>query len=223
MAQAARIKEARIAAGFDSAAAAVRRFHWNEAAYRHHENGTRAATHEFSNYARAYKVSEAWLRCLTDDRGSGVRGARVIGQAALGVWHDEAVQPHDFEEPIISVPVRETDLTADSRFAIRVGDGSINKALPRDWYAICVPLMTEEPPVRDFVVGDILYIERRNKQGFRERSLRRVSLANATKMHLSTHSTDAKLKHDLIYPPVNAERVRLLGRMIGKYADYKPH
>jgi hypothetical protein len=39
--RAERLREARKAAGFTSAAEAANRFEWQEAAYRHHENGTR--------------------------------------------------------------------------------------------------------------------------------------------------------------------------------------
>ena len=56
----ARLKAARIAAGFESAQAAARRFGWPYPTYAQHEGGNgvgRSASH----YARAFKVSEAWL------------------------------------------------------------------------------------------------------------------------------------------------------------------
>lgn len=52
-----RLRDARIAAGFASAAAAARAFGWGEALYRHHENGTRpyGAKHAAS-YAQAFHI-----------------------------------------------------------------------------------------------------------------------------------------------------------------------
>lgn len=220
-AQAARIRQAREAAGYKSAAAAIRRFKWPESGYRHHENGTRAATFEFANYAKAYRVSEAWLRCITDDKNAGIRGAPVIGQAAIDIWHGEMTEPTAAIGRIVSVPVQESDENADARFAIRVADASVDKALPRDWFAICVAIAEED--AASFLVGELLYIER-VKRGLRELSLRRVSASAGVKMQLSTHSTDAKLKQHLAYPSANAgERIRLIGRVVGKYADYIPN
>lgn len=59
---AARLREARTKAGFASAAAAARKFGWGEAAYRHHENGTRSfSIEQAQQYASAFLVSIGWL------------------------------------------------------------------------------------------------------------------------------------------------------------------
>lgn len=65
--QAERLKEARIAAGFESAEAACQAFGWKAAAYRHHEGAVRSFDVETAaRYARAFRVSPAWLLGLED-------------------------------------------------------------------------------------------------------------------------------------------------------------
>ena len=57
-----RLKLARIAAGFDTATAAIERHYWRAALYRHHENGKSSFSRiEAKNYAYAYNVSADWL------------------------------------------------------------------------------------------------------------------------------------------------------------------
>lgn len=57
-----RLKEAREAAGFKSAAAAVERFGWKGSTYYGHENGSRGVDIETAEgYAKAFKVPAAWL------------------------------------------------------------------------------------------------------------------------------------------------------------------
>jgi hypothetical protein len=56
----ARLRRARIAAGFDSAAAAARFFGWTYPTYAQHEGGHGVGKNP-ARYARAFKVSETWL------------------------------------------------------------------------------------------------------------------------------------------------------------------
>lgn len=66
-----RLRTAREKAGFPSAAAAARHHGWGEAAYRHHENGTRAfGIEQGVQYAAAYKVAASWLLALVDSSDS---------------------------------------------------------------------------------------------------------------------------------------------------------
>ena len=66
-----RLRLAREKAGFSSAAAAARHYSWGEAAYRHHENGTRAfGIDQAVAYARAFKVSASWLLAIADKLGT---------------------------------------------------------------------------------------------------------------------------------------------------------
>lgn len=221
-----RLRYIREKRGFKTAEAAAKRFGWNAVTLRAHENlkesaTPRGITRAAARYAKAYKVSEAWLRCLTDDEDSGVKGAPIVGQAAAGVWHEEMTQFQAAASGHILVPASEADDESSLRFSVLVADDTINKALPRDTYAICEPV-ADAPAPDDFVVGDILYIERTNKAKMREFSLRRVSSLARNAVVLSTYSTGPK-KADLHFPaPSGAERVRILGKVVGKYADYVP-
>ncbi len=60
-----RLRHARKEAGFKSASAAARANGWNEAAYRHHENGTRGyGIDQAIAYGAAFSVSPSWLLTL---------------------------------------------------------------------------------------------------------------------------------------------------------------
>jgi phage repressor protein C with HTH and peptisase S24 domain len=74
----ARLKEARIAAGFASAEAACNAFGWKPAAYRHHEGGVRAFDRDTAiQYGKAYKVNPGWLLGLDGYRTKAELAAAV--------------------------------------------------------------------------------------------------------------------------------------------------
>lgn len=57
-----RLRKAREAAGFPSARAAAKRFHWVESTYSSHENGqTSVPPRAAAKYAKAFKVSPGWI------------------------------------------------------------------------------------------------------------------------------------------------------------------
>jgi len=73
-----RLKRARIAKGFKSAAAASRAYGWGESAYRHHENGIRDFDKDTAErYARAFGVKASWL--LLGDGDGPVKEAPAQG------------------------------------------------------------------------------------------------------------------------------------------------
>jgi hypothetical protein len=60
--RAARLRDARLAAGFENATVAAERFGWPVITYRSHENGIRGLRPAIAKrYAKAYKVSLSWL------------------------------------------------------------------------------------------------------------------------------------------------------------------
>jgi DNA-binding XRE family transcriptional regulator len=61
--RAERLREARLRAGYTSAAAAARQFRWTKPTYAGHENGSRTFSWEDAQrYAKAFKVEPLWLR-----------------------------------------------------------------------------------------------------------------------------------------------------------------
>lgn len=64
-----RLRRARLAAGFRTAAGAARKFGWEQPAYRSHDNGARTFGRDRAEvYARAFSVSAAWLMALSENR-----------------------------------------------------------------------------------------------------------------------------------------------------------
>lgn len=76
-----RLQRAREAAGLPSARAAAERFGWNYDTYAQHENGTRGITRSADRYAKAFKVSKAWL--LTGEGRGPSNDAQALEEAEL--------------------------------------------------------------------------------------------------------------------------------------------
>jgi hypothetical protein len=79
-ARAARLREARIAAGFADATKAAERFGWHVVTYRSHENAIRGLKSSIvARYAKAYKVSFTWLATGEGPmRGPGIDAALMV-------------------------------------------------------------------------------------------------------------------------------------------------
>lgn len=92
-----RLEQARIRRGFKKPKDAVERFGWKYDTYIQHERGERGITRAAGDYARAYRVSKAWL--LT---GEGEPGAlsKIVGKAGAktdgSILFAEADGPGDF-------------------------------------------------------------------------------------------------------------------------------
>ena len=57
-----RLREARLSAGYESAAAAANRFGWGVSTYAGHENGSRGFKDDLAaQYARAFRVTPEWI------------------------------------------------------------------------------------------------------------------------------------------------------------------
>lgn len=74
--QAARLRKARAAAGYDTAAAAARAMGIKEPAYHNHENGTAGLSRAGERYARFFRVNLDWL--LTGHGEMRRRSSRAI-------------------------------------------------------------------------------------------------------------------------------------------------
>ncbi|XBQ17405.1 MAG: XRE family transcriptional regulator [Oceanicaulis sp.] len=112
-----RLKRARRDAGYDTAAAAAERFGWKRFTYFAHENGTRGLRKDAAErYARAFKVSAAWL--LTGEQRGAVRvlplsaSVRAGGELcamddhAKGAGLDEVEAPPGCPDNAVAVVVR---------------------------------------------------------------------------------------------------------------------
>lgn len=217
--QAARLREARKMRSFKSASEAAKRYGWSSK-YISHENGTRGIGRMYREYARKFRVNPSWLLGHSDERDSIVRGINVVADAAIGTWHEGVNQPTGSRrntQKNVGVPTRQNH-DDDDKFAVRLADASMNKVVRQGAFAILLPADERT----DFKVGDIVYIERM-REGMTELSLRRISSISSTSMKLAAHSVDPKFKQELTFPSLrDTEKIRILGRMIGKYEDYDP-
>ncbi|WP_144755876.1 XRE family transcriptional regulator [Bartonella saheliensis] len=59
--QSSRLMKARLLRGFRSAKEATRYFGWNYSSYIQHEQGLRGISRASKKYAKAFRISEAWL------------------------------------------------------------------------------------------------------------------------------------------------------------------
>lgn len=92
--QASRLREARLARGFTTAKSAADRFGFNYTTYSQHERGQTGITRAARDYARAYRISEAWL--LTGEgQGPSGRSGSVPVMGYLGAGAE--VEP-DYEQ-----------------------------------------------------------------------------------------------------------------------------
>lgn len=189
-----RLRAARIAAGFSTAADAARAHGWNPTAYRHHENGTAGFQRQVEDYARAYKVLPAWLLFGTG-AGPGtprtpgtLRGwdaplyaVPVLGEVAAGVWREaRSVEEHDADEFLpISIP----GYDASTLYALRVSGPSMNMYYPDGRFVIVAP--AADVGIRE---GDHVVV-RRSRAGLVETTIKEV-VKEADRVALMPRSTD---------------------------------
>jgi len=142
-----------------------------------------------------------------------------VADAAVGTWHEAP----SHKEPrrvsrSVGVPTQANHNNENDRFAVRLADASMNKVLPQGSFAV----LEHADERTDFRIGDIVYVERL-RDGMTELSLRRVASTNAQGIKLTTHSVDPRFRQELTYPPRGeAEKLRILGRLVGKYEDFQP-
>jgi hypothetical protein len=101
-----RLEEARVARGFKDAKAAAAYFNWNYDTYIQHERGERGITRAAGKYAKAFRVSKAWL--LTGEGGGPGVLAPIVGVVGAGgaLLYNEAIggEPDTIQAPAGSPP-----------------------------------------------------------------------------------------------------------------------
>lgn len=207
------LRSARIARGFASAAEAARHFGWKEAAYTHHENGTRGIRPEAARrYARAFGLDEGSLLGLTlgGVHIAADQGVPVVGTAAWGVWRDRSVMESSKTTEAINVP---RGARLPQRMAVLIDDASIDKAIPRGFYAIYEPLPSDG--LHSVQSGKFLVI-RRQRDGLEELTVRRILGAVDGEVKLSSHSTSGQFRDVITIAP--GSDIEVLGVVVGQYA-----
>lgn len=192
-----RLKEARIAAGFPSAAAAAHSMGISYQTYAGHENGKAGVrTAQAERYARKFRVSLDWL---VSNRGemrpntsllayNEAFGLPVLGAIRAGYWLDTSARDED-ESETKRIPVLPDERYQGRQYALRVEGDSLDKIVPDGAYVTCVDYADSG---LDLTPGIIAHVERRMNGGqLVEITLKKVERHNG-KWRLVPQSSNPK-------------------------------
>lgn len=167
--KAERLREARIKAGFESAAEAAQRFGWPEAGYRHHENGIRGFGPDAARkYGRAFRVKPGWLLGLENvDNGPPAEEPvedrlRVIGSVAAGVWREAEQWDQDAQ---FAIEGSQSPVPRGKRFGVVVEGRSMDQVYEPGTVLDCVSIFDHNVKPQ---TGDHVIVERVRPDGLRE-------------------------------------------------------
>lgn len=175
-----RLKQARIAAGYDSAAAAAEAFGWHKQNVRDHEADRRGVSPDQADrYARAYRTGPAWIlfgRGSPDDAGPATSATEIrlpirYEVAASGfLERDELPQrPYGFHTVPSVAPY-----SGAPQWLERVVSDSMDLLLPVGSLVHVVDTIALEYEPRH---GDVVIVERSRAQGaLVERTIKQVAL-----------------------------------------------
>lgn len=222
-----RLRKKREERGYTSARSAAHALGFSVPTFTSHENGTRQFDSKTAEkYAYALGTSAQYL--LFGDRDKtgtpiDTKGVPVLGEAAVGVWRETDV---DFMSQAaiksLEIPMQDDpQKRAGRRFAVRVGDTSVNRVLLPGEFAVCeaIPRSVRFDPGHS-EIGALLLVER-TRRGLKEVTIRRVTSLQDGKITLTAHSTDARMTGAAVYPaPSNGERITILAKVVGKYASF---
>lgn len=206
-----RLRAARIARGFESAAEAARSFGWSEVTYTSHENGIRGIRKDVAErYGKAFCVDPATLLGFnTSTHFDAVHGVHVIGSASWGLWRDTRMSTA-LSPAVVDVP-RQPNAT--DRRAVIVSDDSVNKVMASGTFAIFEPV----PDLRALTTGKFVVI-RRTRGDLEELSVRRVLSAVDDVVRLSAYSTNVAYTETLTFNVNTLTNVEVVGIVVGKYS-----
>ncbi|MDO3434361.1 S24 family peptidase [Rhizobium sp. CBN3] len=191
-----RLEKARIARGFDEAKKAASFFGWNYNVYAQHENGTRGISRAAGAYAKAFRVSEAWL--LTGEgAGPGETTANVPGLRRVTVAAH--IQAGVFEETWewdehSQYPVYVPDDPEYAPFQLYAGETrgpSMNKRYPERTVLVFTNVEeTQEQPIP----GKRYIVERRRSSGEAEHTVKLLHMDQEGKYWLLPESDDPRFQ-----------------------------
>lgn len=98
-----RLQQAREDRGFKTARDAATYFGWRYDTYVQHENGTRGITRAADQYAKAFRVSKAWL--LTGEGNTHTSIVEIVGRLGAGAEVEADMEQGGFGEVEIPFPL----------------------------------------------------------------------------------------------------------------------
>lgn len=220
-----RLREARIKAGYESAADACRAFGWEIPAYRHHENGTRTFDVEAAKrYARAFRVNPGWLLALdkvevAPAETSRERIVEVTGSVAAGVWRETTEWPQSDRFEIVVGP---SPFPRARRFGLRVDGNSMDLIFAPGTLLDCLSIfdLGIEP-----ANGDLVIVERQRPDAMRELTVKEFHCDEDGRCWLIPRSTKPEFQSPIEVGSPNTdhetdEYVQVIAFVIG---SYQPH
>lgn len=217
-----RLRQARLDAGYSSAADAARTFGWEIPSYRSHENGTRAFDIEAAKrYGRAFRVNPGWLLALdkiqyVTNEESRERIVEVIGSVAAGVWKEATEWPQSDRFEIVVGP---SPIPNAKRFGLRLDGYSMDQVFPPGTLLDCLSIfdVNVEPET-----GDIVIVERIREDGKHELTVKEYQRDDDGRAWLLPRSSKPEFqapievgqpdeKHD------GNDSVRIIAYVIGSY------
>ena len=213
--QHSRLRDARIAAGFESAAASARAHGWNEPTYRHHENGTaKYSVKQAEEYARAYHVKAEYLLIGAEwDYQPPVKREPEDGVAAdvpsLGVIEDDVARSdlHKYPPLAFGFP----GIAWSSIFAFELQSDAMNEFYVRGDHIFCVDVALDD--VRE---GDHLAIYVKAGR-LKEMLVREVYSVDGEAMVRPRSTRNDGLPTFSLTGLFAVNAVRVMGRVIGHF------
>lgn len=137
-----RLRKLRLQKGYLNAVEAARAFGWNENTYKSHENGERGIKPSIAQkYAAAFGSTPGYILGISSSRelpnfAGEVAHVPVIGRVNAGAFRFE--EADQFEGVLVPVAPR-NDLPVSQQYSLLVDGPSVNKRIPDQGYAICLP------------------------------------------------------------------------------------
>lgn len=212
--QAARLVKAREARGFRFATDAAKYHGWKYQSYAQHEQGIRGITRAASRYAKAFRVSEAWL--LTGEgvgpreRSGGVemRAVQVIGHVQAGYW-TEAFEWEEEDRYLVPVPA-DPELAAYTLRGAELRGNSMNKWRPEG----TVVVVTDQiETAEDLRIGSRYLVERTNSAGEHETTVKTLWKDDQGEIWLLPESTDPRFQEPIKIDGNEGDTIRIMGRV----------
>lgn len=226
---AARLKQARLDAGYANASEACRAFGWKYPAYAHHENGTAGMKKDVAaRYAKAFKVKPEWLlygspqsQQMSDINNSQLFlqttpfSVPVVGAVQAGHWVSMDVLD-EIKEAGQEVPGDPTYREVE-QYAVKIVGDSINNFAKDGEYAVCVDIHAGiDAEDGDYVVVEAL----RNGGAEIETTIKRLKIT-AKGPELWPDSTNPKHKGP-IFLGKNGDEVRIKALVLRQMGRTRP-
>lgn len=223
-ARAARLKQARKAAGYSSAEKAASRFAWNVNSFKAHESGRNGfGISDAKRYAHAFGVTTAWLQTGEGEAPRSRRASdgltpsnapigmiRVTGKVAANTWL--SVDDMDFGYDDIDYVPSIGGYPPEWQFALVIEGNCLNKIAQHGERLVCLNIIAANV---DLESGDLAVVERRRYGGqMVERTAKRVHKA-ADGYELWPESTDPAHQEPIrLYRETEGEEIQVIGKVL---------